>query len=292
MTINVNAETLSAVSIYHATGSVRFSLTGSLPIDVYKSTDYDNFVYVATLDKLTFEEFGLEGGTTYYYRFIDPTGYECDVRYTTPLLFYQILPLRTLEINDTSVHFQWSEFKGITELYLNGSLLESGLIGTEYTITDLEPDTTYQVYVKNDYGVLTNTVTFKTKNDLNNLEEMLKGLFISDMSLDSDSDGLPDKLEPINDKLNAIVGKLGGDTINETVTTIENLQDNFSTGVEELQNLPKVETEFMGLNITILDLDDSRFLEMMETIRNLTLALLVVSFVFLVISFFDVQFKV
>ena len=134
-------------------------------------------------------------------------------------------------------------------------------------------------------------VIFKTTDYLDSIDKMLKELFVStDFNIDSDSDGLVDGIEPINDKVDSIVDKLGGDTITGVQDVIGDID--YSTTESALQGLPKVQTEFMGLNIKVLDLDDSRFLSVMEDIRLLVLAIMTISFIFLVLSFFNVNFKV
>jgi len=276
----------------HETGKVILNIEGGMPpYEIYRSYDNSNYTFVMSADYHRVIEYGLEGGKTYFYKVIDDTGYEALVRYSVPMLFEQVLPLTVKIINDNQATIEWDMYDFKTaEIWLNYDFITYVYDSTTYTLNNLQPNTEYEVYIKNQYGVKSNTITFRTTNYFDKLDQLLKELVVKDLNIDSDSDGLIDKLEPIASKIDTIVNKLGGNTITGVQNVIDSVD--YSTGVHDLQNLPKIKTNFRGLEITILNLDDIRLMGMMETIRLLVLAILTVTFIFLVISFFDVKFKV
>lgn len=288
--ISVNAFELLAEQ--HETGKIVLNINnGSPPYQIYRSLDNENFNFVTSVDTDIFIEYGLEGGKTYFYKVIDSNNYEAFSRYSVPILFEQIIPLTIINITDNQATIEWDmyDFKNCN-IYLNGLIIESVNDITSYTLDNLSENTEYTVYLLNEFGIKSNTITFRTTDYFDQLDKLLKELFVKDLNVDSDSDGLPDIMESIGDKIDSIVDNLGGSTITGVKDVIESVD--YDTGIEDLQNLPKVQTNFRGLNIKILDLDDSRYLEIMDTLRFIVLCVLTVTFIFLALSFLDVNFKV
>lgn len=283
---------LTVESIQHETGRVEMRIDGSGPFKIYRSLNNVDFTLIDTVTGNVFSECGLEGGKTYIYKVVDSFGGNYIVRYSVPILIKQQLPLSIVDVSDTMVTVEWDmyDFQN-ADIYLNGSKIEHFDYINSYTFDNLQPNTLYKVYIKNKFGVKSNTISFKTTAYLDSIDKMLKELLLSNgLNRDSDSDGISDAIEPIHKKLSDIADKLGGKLISDVKTVIENVD--YSTGIDDLKNLPKIETEFMGLKIKVFDLDDKRFLPMMKTIRKLVLCVLTVVFIFFVISFFSVVFKV
>lgn len=276
----------------HSTGTINLKINGAPPFDISKSLDNINFDELLTTNDYIFTEYGLEASRSYFYKVKDSTGSEIYVKYTAPSLFMQIIPLEVIDISDTFVTVKWDMYDfRFGDIYLDGNFYKNIDDTTSLTFDNLVPNTEHNVYIINNLNVKSNTITFKTTDYLDSIDKMLKELFISsNFNVDTDSDGLVDGLESINSKMDSIVNKLGGQTISNVQSIVQEVD--YQTGISDLEDLPKISTDFRGLEITVLDLNDTRFLDIMENIRLLVLSILTVSFIFLVMSFFNVNFKV
>lgn len=274
-------------AINHETGKITMSLNGNAPYQIYQSIDNENFTLIGGSDSDLYSVYGLEGGNTYYFRIVDSGGGVCFLRYSVPAMMLQKLPLSIVDIRDNEATIYWDmyDFKD-ADIYVNGSVVKSVNDLTSYTLNNLTPNTEYRVYLKNKYDVQTNTICFRTTNFFDKLQK----LFASDLDKDSDNDGIPDWLEPIMDKLNEILDKIGGGTINDVANIVNDGSVNIGDG--DINGIPKIETTYKGLHIKVFDLNDPRLSGMIHDIRLLCLAIVTIMFIFLVLTFFNVTFKV
>lgn len=305
-----NPKPFEVVIYEHWTGSAQFYIKGAeFPVYINKGLNYEDLYYLDSTSEEMFVDYGLENGVTYYYQFIDSTGYSYMVRYTPPFLVRQVYPLEVKQIEDTSVHLRYNEPYLLKKVFLNDEYWGS-VDGTEFTITDLVPGTEYKVYLVGEEGHKSNEITFYTTNRINSLDKLFKELLLPPAYVDSNSDGLRDELEGINTKLETIIDKIGGITIGGTIDIIDGINEgatdwndtpgqsgngsnnNLTFPSEFGGDMPVIGTDYRGLRLIFMDLNNPALFEMMETIRNILLAILTVTFIFTVLSLFNITFKV
>jgi len=113
-------------------------------------------------------------------------------------------------------------------------------------------------------------------------------------SVDSDSNGVPDVSEPIKQKLDDIVGKLGGDTIGKVKDDLNGAVNNpyWTGGDERLNDLPVIRINFMGLNAVVFSLNNPDLIPFMAIIRGIVLPFLIWGFAYSILSLFNLTWKV
>lgn len=281
--------------VSHDTGMIRLALEGALPLKVYKSFDNNNYTLMQVLETNMYNEYGLSNGQTVWYKVEDYYGNTAIARYTPPYTNMQILPLQIVQLNDTTVHLKWSHVHPEVDLYLDGALIAEDLDSSEYTISGLDAGTQHTVYFINKLNERSNTITFKTTKKLDAIEKILTKLFFTDFETDSNSNSIPDIMEPLKQKLDELLDRLGGGMMEDAQDILEGVDTSDfpePEGLEDLATLPKIEVEYGGMLLKILDLENEFFLEIIQTLRAILVAIVTVSFVFLVISLFNINFKV
>lgn len=285
---------ISMYAITHQTGMITLYCDGYYPLRIYRSTDRSNWTLMSTLAQNMYTEYGLNNGTTYYYKLVDKYGREVMQRYTPPFTSIQVLPLQVVQIDDTTVHLRWDNYEYEKTLYVDGNAVVSALVANEYTVDNLEPNTRYEIYTLNRLNERSNTVIVKTTDRMNKLEKMMDKVFSPPPYKDTDNDGLQDFLEPLAAAMDELKQAAGMDNINQAKDIIDSMDfsDFKKDSVEALADIPKISTNYMGLEIKVFDIESEQFLEWAKLIRNLVLAILVCSFVMMVLSIFNLTFKV
>jgi hypothetical protein len=285
---------ISMYAITHQTGMITLYNDGYYPLQIYKSIDRQNWTFMSTLTQNMYTEYGLNNSTTYYYKLKDKYGREVVQRYTPPITSIQVLPLQVIQIDDTTVHLRWDSYEYEKTVYVNGNAVVTGLSANEYTVDNLEPKTQYEIYTINRINERSNTVIVKTTDRMNKLEKTLDKVFSPPPYQDSDNDGLQDYLEPLTAAMDAIKKAAGMDAINEAQDIINSMDfsDFKKDSVEAMADIPKMTTDYMGIEIKVLDLESEWFLDIAKSIRALVLAVLVCSFILVVLGIFNLTFKV
>lgn len=289
------ASSISAkLDIQTTTGFVKFYIDAVFPVEVYKSIDYVNYELMVTTSSNVYEEQGLSNGTTYYYKFIDSTSDTVILRYTPSYTVINILPLKLEDLRPNQAHFSWTHINAGVRLYLDDVLIYTSTDNSnEYTITGLQPNNQYKVHYLFSDSVRSNTVTFTTPDDYGLMRSALEDLFIPD-DVDSNSDGITDNVEPLKQSLDNIVNKMGGTVINNVTTVVDNAANDtyFTGGNERLTDIPKIGINFMSIQGNVFDIQMDFFILYIEQIRNIVLIMLVVGFVYAVLSLFNITWKV
>lgn len=253
---------IDARAVQHETGGINMRFTGYAPFRVYKSVDNQNYTFMAEVQGNLYTEYGLNPGTTYYYKIIDGNNSEIVVKYTVPFTVIQITPLRVVDIGDEYVHLEWSQFQGEVDLYDNGELIASGITDSSYTVTDLEPYTIHRFTIMNDIGYVSNTVRVRTTKKFLDLEKM----FFPDNITDTDGDGIPDTYDKLYESWERLTSYSPIRVGDSTKAIYEQEYSGFDSSAVEFPALEITYAE--GLTFNIFDL--SRFNEIVLPIVNKT----------------------
>ncbi|MCT4543528.1 MAG: peptidoglycan DD-metalloendopeptidase family protein [Vallitalea sp.] len=276
----------------HITGQIDLHIQGGYPkFDIYKSFNRKDWTFMGSSNTNLYTEHGLDNNQTVYYKVIDNYGKYSISRYTPITINKQLYPLKVVQISDDKVHVNWDtvDFWQV-DLYLDNSKILNDFNGTGYTINNLAPNTTYTLYAKNPYDHRSNTITFTTTDKLDKIEKLLTKLLKPDLT-DSNSDGMPDIVEPLDNAVKDAIKKLTGGAHEEVTKTIEELLNDTDFN-EDIGDEFKIETNWQGIKLVIMDLNREDLKAFIKPIRAILLAILTVSFVLFIINLFDVQFKV
>jgi murein DD-endopeptidase MepM/ murein hydrolase activator NlpD len=283
---------LTLYAISHCAGAISLHILGGYPnYDVYKSFDRKKWTFMGSISNNLYVEYGLDNVKTVYYKVVDNYGKYAITGYTPISLNKQLYPLQVVQIEDSVIHVNWDMIDfGSVDMFLNGNKILTGYGGSGYTITGLAPNTKYKLYVVNSYGYRSNTITFYTTNKMDKIEELLTKLFKPSV-IDSNSDGTPDVAEPIESAIDEAISKITGDVHNKVIDSVKYLSKD-SNFTEDIPDEFTIGTKYKGMDLVVMDLKQDFFKPYIANIRNLLTAILTVIFVILVISLFDIQFKV
>lgn len=283
---------LKLYAINHQAGVIDLHIEGGYPkFDVYKSFNNKDWTFMGSTNTNLYTEYGLDNGQTVYYKVIDNYGKYGIAAYTPFTLNKEIYPLQVVQIEDDKVHVNWDMIDfGTVNMYLNENKILTSFIGSGYTISNLESNTEYKLYVINGYGYRSNTITFRTTDRMDKIEELLTKLFKPTMT-DSNSDGTPDIAEDIESAIDEAIDNLTGGAHQQVIDTVGSLS-NDSNFNQEIGEEFKISTDWQGMELVIMDLNKEDFKAFIDPIRAILLAILTVMFIVLIIGLFDIQFKV
>lgn len=195
---------------------------------VYKSTDRQSFIFMASTTETQYVEFDLGTQTYYYYvTAVSPLGEESEasnIGRVTPPSTVQIVgdQLRIIDIKATSVTIEWQANTPPYDVYMDGVLISYGQQETTLTASGLSPGQTYTFKViEQRTGYETNTVKVTPFGDVVGLdgsaldgirqaiEDAFGNLFTP---TDTDGDGTPDSVEQLLPNLDDLMnwGPIGG----------------------------------------------------------------------------------
>lgn len=271
---------LSIESTVHSPGQVYFKINGIAPFEIKRSINsLNNFESLGTIETNEFFEQGLEPISIYWYEITEiSTGDTLTVKYSSPITNINVYPLEVTQLGDDYIQVNWSHLLHSVDLYLNGSLLDSDITETTYTINNLQPNREYTLYYIDSSGMISNTIRFTTLNELSNfmdeLDYLLRKLFVSnDFKIDSNNDGISDGFQPVknrfDDLINGGVGKYPQDIRDSIIDSSDNVNS------DSLDDLPTFDVEFIkGYTINVFDFTGLE--DLVKQIRNILVAVLYV----------------
>lgn len=283
---------LKLFCLEHVTGEIGLHVEGGYPkFDIYKSYDRNDWKFMGSSNTNLYTEYGLDNQQTVYYKVIDNYGKYAITTYTPITINKELYPLQVVQIDDDRVHVNWDtvDFWQV-DLYLSGNKILDDYKGSGYTVKNLEPNTQYTLYAKNPYDHRSNTITFTTNNKMDKLEKLLTKLLKPNLT-DSNSDGMPDIAEPLDNAVKEAIDKLTGGVHEQVNKTVDELL-NDTTFDEEIGDEFKLEVDFYGNKVVFLNLNEPYLKPYIEMFRQIMASVLTVIFVIGIINIFNVQFKV
>jgi hypothetical protein len=265
---------VSAMAGQNSPGTITMYLEGQKPFTIYKSMDRESWELMSIVDGYKYIEYGLENGTSHFYKIVDAGGDILITKYTPSITSLQVIPLRVVQLGDDFCLLEWSHLFPSVDLYCNDKLISDGQYASSFTATGLKPNTDYVFYFISQVGERSNTVKLRTTDEqtniLNKLNEILKKIFIPNNNIDTDGDGVPDPYDALAKEWKKFENyeplKIG----DETKMALDELKDDFDSTNSVL---PKLEVEFApGIKMNVFDL--SAFEEEIKTIRLLLTAVL------------------